>query len=167
MGITVFFLHCLPFLLLFLHFIYSINNHCILSSTFLPSNNGHLLSQFLLSVPTVTPSPTPEPEIHFTKSHYEAKYLAAQAPHGAQVINISLTVEHPQLILSWTHNFGLYGFYSDYFSIGHTSGVITVATAVRPNVYTFDVTAFIMGTFANGTNFTNFTEADVSVLVHG
>lgn len=115
----------------------------------------------------MTPIPTPEPEIHFTKSRYEANVLAAQAPRGTQVSNISLRVEHPQLFQFWTHNYGLYGFYSDYFSIGHSSGVITVATAVRPNLYTFDVTAFIRGTFMNGTNFTDFTEAEVCIMVHG
>ena len=93
--------------------------------------------------------------------------MATQANKGVPVTTVALTVEHPQLIQYWTHNFGLHRYYSDYFSIGHKSGIITVATAVRSNLYTFKVTAFVMGNFTNGSTFTNYTEADVSILVHG
>ena len=82
-------------------------------------------------------------------------------------MTVALRVERPESIKSYKYNFGLNGYYSDYFSIGHQSGVITVATAVTARLYTFDVTAFIRGTFANGTDFTNFTEADVSIFIHG
>ena len=139
---------------------------------FLPSILSPHFEMYLSSYPphaepTVTPSPTPQPDIHFTQNHYEAKFFAGQPNSGAEVTTIALKVEHPQLISSWTHNFGLNGFYSDFFSIGHTSGIITVASTVTPKLYSFDVTAFITGNFSNGTTFTNFTEADVSILVHG
>ena len=82
-------------------------------------------------------------------------------------MTVALRVERPESIRSYTYNFGLNGYYSDYFSIGHQSGAITVASSLRAILYTFDVTAFIKGTFANGTEFTNFTEADVSIYIHG
>ena len=83
------------------------------------------------------------------------------------MLTVALAVKHPKGIKDWKSNFGLNGYYADFFSIGHTSGVITVATTVRARLYSFDVTAFITGTYANGRSFTNFTEVDVSVFVHG
>ena len=83
------------------------------------------------------------------------------------MLTVALAVKHPKGIRDWKSNFGLNGYYADFFSIGHTSGVITVATTVSARLYSFDVTAFITGTYANGRSFTNFTEVDVSVFVHG
>ena len=82
------------------------------------------------------------------------------------MLTVALAVKHPKGIKDWKSNFGLNGYYADFFSIGHTSGVITVATTVRARLYSFDVTAFITGTYADGRSFTNFTEVDVSVYVH-
>ena len=70
------------------------------------------------------------------------------------------------MIESYTYNFGLHGYYSDYFTIGHQSGIITPASALTSRVYGFDVTVFIIGAFTNGTTFNNYTQADITVFVH-
>ena len=82
-------------------------------------------------------------------------------------MTVALRVEHPESIRSYKYNFGLNGYDSDYFFIGQQSGAITVASSLSARLYTLGVTAFIRGTLANGTEFTNFTEADVSIYIHG
>ena len=83
------------------------------------------------------------------------------------MLTVKLAVSQPKMIGYFAKNFGLHGYYSDYFTIGHQSGIITPASALTSRVYTFDVTVFITGNFTNGTTFTNYTQADISVFVHG
>ena len=85
---------------------------------------------------------------------------------GMNLITVSLNITNDHSLLSYSDYYGIHGYESRLFHIGHSNGIIKLVKALGERVqhYSFIVTCYYEATFKNGTTLHDSISTTVLII---
>ena len=103
---------------------------------------------------------------HFSQKSYEKTVYVGDAKVGMELVTIKLNITNSDSLQSHSAHYGIHGYGSRLFQIGHSSGLITLKKSVEGTThrYSFEATCYFTATFKNGTVL--FSSLETTVLIN-
>ena len=122
-----------------------------------------MLISIMFTYSTVNDAPA---NFHLSQKSYERTVYVGDAKVGMELVTVKLNITNNDSLRSHSAHYGIHGYGSRLFQIGHSSGIITLKKKFEGTThrYSFEATCYFIATFKNGSVL--YSSLETTVLIN-